>query len=234
MKIDESELKKSLDKAIELSVRKKKGFPDKVRKFDESIDFILNLKNLNLNDPKQRIDKELVLPNEIITEDKPNVCVIATDEVLLKAKKLGVDTLDKDQLEALNRKEKKEKKKFVKKYDYFIVEAKLMPLIARYLARFLGPLGKMPKPFPAGYGILTNPNELENIIDRYKKIIRIQVKKQPVLQVKVGKKSMDKNKILENIKAVINFVADQMPHKYNNFRSIYIKTTMGKPVKIGG
>ena len=56
MKIDDKELKKSLTEAIEISIIKKEGFKDKVRKFDESVDFIINLKDINLNDPKQRIE----------------------------------------------------------------------------------------------------------------------------------------------------------------------------------
>ncbi|MHA1319630.1 MAG: hypothetical protein ACTSQ1_07400, partial [Promethearchaeota archaeon] len=142
MKIDDNLLKKSINAAIEHSVIKKEGFKDKVRKFDESIDLIINLKDLNLNDPKQRIDKEIVLPNNTITSDKPNVCVIASDEILLEARKIGLETIDTDGLVQLNNEEKKVKKKFVKKYDFFIVEDKMMPSVARYLARFLGPLGK--------------------------------------------------------------------------------------------
>ena len=232
MKIDDKLLKKSLDAAIDFSVIKKEGFKDKVRKFDESIDFIINLKDVNLNDPKQRIDKEILLPNNIITKDKPNICVIASDEILLEAKNLGLDTIDNDGLVKLNNDEKKVKKKFVKKYDFFIVEDKMMPNVARYLARFLGPLGKMPKPFPSGYGIISNPNDLQVAIERYLKIIRIQLKKQLLIQVKIGKKSMAKEKVFENMKAVVEYIADQMPHKYNNIKSMFLKTTMGHPIKI--
>ncbi|MCK4382900.1 MAG: hypothetical protein ACTSPU_02220 [Promethearchaeota archaeon] len=232
MKIDDKLLKKSLDAAIDFSVIKREGFKDKVRKFDESIDFIINLKDINLNDPKQRIDKEILLPNNIITKDKPNICVIASDEILLEAKNLGLNTIDSDGLVKLNNEEKKVKKKFVKKYDFFIVEDKMMPNVARYLARFLGPLGKMPKPFPSGYGIISNPNDLQVAIERYLKIIRIQLKKQLLIQVKIGKKSMEKEKVFENMKAVVEYIADQMPHKYNNIKSMFLKTTMGHPIKI--
>jgi len=232
LKVDDKLLKTSLNAAIDFSVWRKEGKKDKIRKFDESIDLIINLKDINLNDPKQRIDKELILPNEIFTSKLPKICVIATDEILMEAKKIGLDTLDKEGLEALNREEKKYKKKFVKKYDFFIVEGKLMPLVARYIARFLGPLGKMPKPFPSGYGIISSASDLITAIDRYKKVVRIQVKKQPIVQVKIGKKSMEVNKIYENLKAVVEYIASQMPHKYNNFKSMYIKTTMGKPIKI--
>ena len=232
MKVDDKLLKRSLEAAIDLSIIRKEGSKDKTRKFDESIDLIINIKDVNLNDPKQRIEKELILPNKIVTSTTPNVCVVASDEILLEAKNLGLDTLDNDDLVKLNNEEKKSKKKFVKKYDFFIVEDKMMPNIARYLARFLGPLGKMPKPFPSGYGIVSNPEDLKVAVDRYLKIIRVQLKKQPIIQVKVGKKSMNKQQVFENVKSIVNYVADQMPHKYNNLRSMYLKTTMGKPVKI--
>lgn len=232
MKVDDKLLKRSLNAAIDFSVMKKDGFKDKVRKFDETIDFIINLKDINLNDPKQRIDKEILLPNNILTGDKPNVCVIASDEILMEAKNLGLETIDNDGLVSLNMEEKKVKKKFVKKYDFFIVEDKMMPSVARYLARFLGPLGKMPKPFPSGYGIISNPADLQVAIDRYLKIIRIQLKKQLIIQVKIGKKSMEKEQVFENMKAIVDYIADQMPHKYNNIKSMFLKTTMGPPIKI--
>ena len=191
MKVDDKWLKRSLNAAFDFSVIKRVGFKDKVRKFDETIDLIINIKDINLSDPKQRIDKELILPNDVITDDKPKVCVIASDDILLEAQNLGLDTLNADGLAALDREEKKYKKKFVKKYDFFIVEDKNMRDVARFLARFLGPTGKMPKPIPSGYGIISSVSDLKTAIERYKKIIRIIVKKHPVLQVKIGKNMMN-------------------------------------------
>lgn len=232
MKVSNKLIRKSLDTAIDLSVRTKEGYEPKKRNFDESIDLIINLKDIDLNDPKQRIDKELILPNPVSNEREEKICVIASGELLLQAKKMDVDTMSDDDLERLNQQEKRDKKKFVKKYEFFIVESSLMPTLARYLARFLGPRGKMPKPFPAGYGIISSEEELKNAIDRYNRIVRIQVKKVPMVQVKVGKKSMEMDTLFENIQTIIDFVVDKMPHKYNNIRSIYIKTTMGQPVKV--
>ena len=223
---------KSLETALEFSVIKKEGFKDKTRKFDESIDIIINIKDVNLKDPKNRIDKEIILSHQIITNDKLKICVIAADEILLEAKKLGIDTLDSDGLVRLNNEEKKYKKKFAKKYDFFIVEDKMMRNVARYLARFLGPMGKMPKPFPSGYGIISSPEDLKIAFERYKKIIRIQLKKEPIIFAKIGKKSMDKKQLFDNIKVVVNFIADKMPHRFNNFKSMYFKSTMGKSVKV--
>ena len=230
--MDDKLLKRSLNAAIDFSVIKKDGFKDKVRKFDESIDLIINIKDINLNDPKNRIEKEIILSNDIITNDKPNICVIASDEILLEAKKLEIDTIDLNGLVKLNNEEKKSKKKFAKRYEYFVVEDKMMRDVARYLARFLGPVGKMPKPFPTGYGIISSPEDLKVAYERYKRIIRIQMKKQPIIFAKIGKKSMDIEKLYENMKTVVNFIAEQMPHKFNNFRSMYLKSTMGKPIKV--
>ncbi len=90
----------------------------------------------------------------------------------------------------------------------------------------------MPKPFPSGYGVISTPEDLKIAVERYLKVIRIQLKKNPQVQVKVGKKSMEKERVLENLKTVVDYIADQMPHKYNNIKSMFLKTTMGRPVKI--
>jgi large subunit ribosomal protein L1 len=232
MKVDDKLLKRSLNAALDYSVLKKEGLKSKERKFDETIDLILNIKDINLQDPNSRIDRELILPNNVITDEKPNICVIASDEILLEAKNLGLDTLDGEGLIQLNNQEKKSKKKFVKKYNFFIVDDKEMRNVARYLARFLGPAGKMPKPFPSGYGIISSVEDLKTAVDRYKKVVRVQMKKNPIIQMKVGKKSMSSNKILENMKAAVDFILDFLPHKYNNIKSIIIKTTMGKSIKV--
>ncbi|MHA1932282.1 MAG: hypothetical protein ACW96X_07055 [Promethearchaeota archaeon] len=232
MKVDDKLLRKSLSTAIDFSQIKKEGFKDKVRKFDETIDLIINIKDVNLNDPKNRIDKEIILTHNVIAEERPNICVIASDEIVNEAKKAGIDTLDSDGLVKLNSEEKKYKKKFAKKYEFFIVESKMMRDVARYLARFLGPLGKMPKPFPTGYGIISNPDDLKVAFERYKKIIRIQMKKQPIIFAKIGKRSMDTEQLFENIKIIVEYIADQMPHKYNNFKSMLLKSSMGRPCKV--
>ncbi|MGV9173244.1 MAG: 50S ribosomal protein L1 [Promethearchaeia archaeon] len=230
MKVDEQLLKRSIDAALELATIKKEGHEPKTRNFDETIDFIMNLKDLDLNDPKQRIDKELILPHDIRSD--PSICVIASGEVYLKAKELDVRALNEDDLEALSHEEKRDKKKFVKNYKFFVVEDKQMRNVARYLARFLGPAGKMPKPFPDGYGIISTPEDLETAVDRYKRIVKIRVRKQPLVQTIIGKKSMDEEKLYENMETIVDYVVSQMPHRYNNIQSMYVKSTMGKPVKI--
>jgi len=50
--------------------------------------------------------------------------------------------------------------------------------------------------------------------------------------VKVGKKSMEADNVYENIKTIVDYIAGLMPHKFNNFKSMYVKTTMGPSIKI--
>ena len=233
MKFDNNLIELAIGQAIEYSIRKKEGFKDRVRNFDESIDLIINLKDLNLNDPKNRIDEEFILPHKIFFEGKVPACFIASGDIQLNAKKLSYDVFDEEALEQLDKTDKKEKKKLLKKYTFFITEQKFMRLVAKYLARFLGPLGKMPKPSPKGYGIIREQDDIKEIIERHRRIVRIKMKKVPLIQLKVGKKSMDKNQITENILAVVKHIADQLPNKWNSVKSIYIKTSMGKPVKVG-
>ena len=115
------------------------------RKFKQNIDVVINLKNIDPNDPKSRIDEEVVLPHGRGREAK--IALFASGELALKSKKL-VDLLIKpEEIEDLS-KDKKKFKKIVDEHDFFIAEAPLMPIIGKSLGTVLGPRGKMPKPVP--------------------------------------------------------------------------------------
>jgi large subunit ribosomal protein L10Ae len=43
---------------------------------------------------------------------------------------------------------------------------------------------------------------------------------------------MEEEKLFENMETIVDFIVSQMPHRYNNIKSMYVKSTMGKPVKI--
>ena len=90
----------------------------------------------------------------------------------------------------------------------------------------------MPKPLPKGYGIIRETDNVSDIIERHKKIVRIRMKKQPLIQLAIGKKSMGSEKILENINSIVNHLLEELPNKMNNIHSIFIKSTMGKPVRV--
>ena len=153
---------------------------------------------------------------------------------MVEAKNLGVDAVGKDRIEELGKSDKIEKKKFVKRYEFFIASNDLMRFVAKDFGKILGPHGKMPRPMPQGYGVINPGDPIEPVIERYKKIIRLKLTKFPLIQFKIGTKDMNVKKLSENLKAALDFVEHKMEKGRQNIRSIFVKTTMGKPVKIEG
>ena len=73
---------------------------------------------------------------------------MATGDMSQKAKAakadsvIGTEELDKF---AAN---KRESRKFINKYDFFLADTKVMPEVGKTLGQLLGPRGKMPTPVP--------------------------------------------------------------------------------------
>jgi large subunit ribosomal protein L1 len=140
----------------------------------------------------------------------------------------AIDTIKKDDF--LRYKEKKDIKKLIKKYDFFIANAKLMPSIATAFGRFLGPAGKMPSP---QLGVL--PSEDEKMIsalkDKINSTVRVRVK-EPSIKIGIGKESLSNDQIVKNIVMVYNKVIETLPRNKDNIRNVKIKLSMGKPVLV--
>lgn len=192
------------------------------RKFVESVDVAINLKDVNLNDPSKRFQMEVHLPHALEKEVK--VCVLGEGSHLVDAAGVAAKVVDKDELDNISR-DPKLAKKLAQDYDYFIATASLMPTIGRSLGKVLGPRGKMPKPVPP-----TAP--IEPLIKDYQSVIQIRLRQSPVIHARVATAAMDNDAILENILAVVRNVENRLEKGSNNIRSIYVKTTMGPAVKV--
>lgn len=199
------------------AVKKLKEENKKERKFDQTVDLIVNLKDFDVR--KQAFNVFASVPNKI--KDKKIGGFFEKDSSL-------VDSIKKDNFG--NYKEKKDIKKLVKSYDFFIANAKLMPAVATSFGRVLGPVGKMPSP---QLGILPNEEEavVKGIIDRVNKSVRIIVK-QPSIKVGVAKTSLEDDKVSENLSAVYSKILDSLPKGVDNIRNVKVKLTMGKPVDV--
>ncbi|MCP4762050.1 MAG: hypothetical protein GY870_09715, partial [archaeon] len=171
-----------------------------------------------------------LLPHKI--HQKLNICFISKGDQLVAVKEKGYDVFDENFLSDLDKKDKKTKKQFINKYDSFICRSDLMRNVAKTLGRFLGQSGKMPKPQPKGYGIVKPNESVDKIIDNFSKRISIQTKKAPLVQTVFGKKSLNPEDNFDNLKALINFIENQLPNGQGNIKSIYIKTSMGKPARV--
>ena len=233
MNVNTKAVKQALSLALEQSVLKMEGKTDKVRKFDETVDLLINVRDVDLKNPNNRIDQELLLPHGIPgNKSKQDVCFIVKDDMEIALKEQGFNVLNPAALDDLQKRSKKDKKKIAGKYQYFVARADLMRNLAKVLARFLGQQGKMPKPQPKGFGVIKPSENIDDYVAKMARIIKITMKKQLLMQLKVGKKSQSVDDIMENIDSILHFVETTLPNGFNNVRSIYIKTTMGKPVKV--
>ncbi|MBQ2962789.1 50S ribosomal protein L1 [Methanobrevibacter sp.] len=195
----------------------------KPRNFTQSIDVIINLKDLDVRKPENRFSEEVALPNGRGKEIK--IGVIADGELALAAKNAGVDVvISKEDLQEFG-KDIKAAKKVVNSVDSFIAQADMMPLVGRFLGRILGPRNKMPKPVPASARI-------EPLLERAQATIKVGVKQQPSIQILVGTQDMDDEKLAENIEAVLAVLDRNLEKGRNQIKSMYIKATMGSVVRV--
>lgn len=187
------------------------------RKFDQSVDLIINLRNFDTR--RETVNLFLNLPNKV---KDVKICGFFTK------KSPVIDTITKLDLEKY--KDKKIIKKLVSEYDFFIASPALMPSIASTLGRYLGPSGKMPSP---QMGIVKDESdaEIKAAVERFAKIIRVK-SKEPSLKFCVGKESMNDEKIIENILTAYNTIVNALPRKKENVKSIKIKFTMTPAVKM--
>jgi large subunit ribosomal protein L1 len=193
------------------------------KKFIQSIELILDIKEIDMKSPEGRIQQVLELPH---ATRKPNkIVVIATGELALKAKKAKVaKVLEKADLEGLAGK-KKELRKIASTYDVFLSEAPLMPLVGRILGPVLGPRGKLPVPVP--------PNaDITPLITKYHKTIVIRMRNQPIIQCFVGTADMNEEEVVDNIQAILRMLEGKLKRGLKNIKFAFIKTSMGTPVKI--
>ena len=192
------------------------------RKFKENIDLVFNLKNIDMNLPKNRIDQEVILPHGRGKEAK--VAIFASGELAMKSKKYVNLLIKPEEIEELS-KDKKKFKKIADDYEFFIAEAPLMPTIGKTLGTVLGPRGKMPKPVP--------PNaDLTGIVKNLKNTIKIRSKSSKTFHTVAGNEEMPKEHIAENVDTIIKRLESALERGKMNIGSIYIKTTMGPPERI--
>lgn len=190
---------------------------DKKRNFDQTIDLIVNLKNFNIK--KDSFTVFAQVPNKV--KDKK---VAGFFE-----KKSGlVDTITKEEFPRF--KEKKDLKKLVKDYDFFIANAKLMPAVATDFGRVLGPAGKMPNP-QLGIVPVESQEAIKAVLGKINSSIRIRVK-EPSVKVGIGKQSLTDDQILKNIVVIYKKIIEGLPKKEEHVKSVLIKLCMDKPIKV--
>ncbi len=187
----------------------------KKRNFTQTVDLIVNVKNIDLRKPENRINKETVLP---AGRGKDLRIGVISDSYE------GENRISMDELREIS-KNKRKAKEFVRSYDFFAADVKYMAEIGKMLGRYMGPLGKVPKPIPPGV-------PADRIIERLKNTVRVVLKTNPVIQVPIGTESMSDEDLEKNYNAVMDFIVQNLPKGKSNIKSAYIKMTMSKPVMV--
>lgn len=205
------ELKEELKKAL-VELRK-----NEERKFNQTVDLIINLQKFNVK--KETVNTFVILPFPV-KEKK-----IAA---FLETKFPSIDTITPDDFKRYS--DKKELKKLVNNYDFFIAQASVMPKVATVFGKVLGPAGKMPSP---QLGIIMDANEktIKELKDRVNKSIKLRTK-EPSIKLAVGKQNMKDEEIIENIMIIYNTVLKSLTKGNDNIKNVEVKFTMTKPVKI--
>lgn len=192
------------------------------RKFTQTVDLAITLKNVDLNIPKNRIDEEIILPKGRGKEAK--VGVFAQGEGASLAKEVADVVIQPDQFEDLQ-KNKRDFKKTANNMHYFLAEAPLMAQIGKTLGVVLGPRGKMPRPLPPG----TDPSPQ---IDNLRNTVKVRSKDKKAFHCIAGTEAMSAEDIAENIEAILKRVEDRLEHGRMNIASLYLKTSMGPSVRL--
>jgi large subunit ribosomal protein L1 len=191
---------------------------EKKRKFIQTLDLIVNLKNFDVR--KEALNTFVSVPNS----SKKKVGAF-----LIKRSNL-VETITEEDF--VKYKEAKDIKKLAKKYDAFIAVAPMMGKIATKFGRVFGPMGKMPSPQA---GIITQETEdqINSMLEKMGKVIRVR-NKEMAIKLPVGNEDMDDTKLKDNVENVLKELEEKLPSGKDNIKEVLIKFTMTKPMKIIG
>ncbi|WP_135826711.1 50S ribosomal protein L1 [Halorussus ruber] len=192
------------------------------RNFRETVDLAVNLRDLDLNEPSNRVDESVVLPSGTGQETK--IVVFAEGETALRAEDVADEVFDGDALEDLGD-DDDEAKDLADETDFFIAEASMMQDIGRYLGTILGPRGKMPEP-------LQPDDDVVETVQRMKNTVQLRSGDRRTFHTRVGAEDMDAEEIADNIDVILRRLEADLEKGPLNIDNVYVKTTMGPAVEV--
>jgi large subunit ribosomal protein L1 len=201
---------------------KKLQAESKKRNFLESVELAINLKDVDLSNPKNRIQEDIILPHGRGKAVK--VGVFGSSEMAMKAKGVADVVVQPEEIEDLAS-DKAKARKLARSSDYFVAEAPLMPTIGKRLGIILAPRGKMPKPIPPG----SDPGP---VIEKLRSSVTVRTRDKLTFHLPIGAKDMPPEHLAENIDLVMKRITTKLERGKQNIRSAYIKTTMGRSFRV--
>lgn len=202
----------SISEAIELAKKTSST------KFDASIDIAIKL-NLDTTKAEQQLRGTIALPHYF---GKSIRIVAITDDITsAQAKKLDIKVGTTDLINDI--------KNGWLDFDLIITNPKYMVQLSK-LGKVLGPKGLMPNP---KLGTVTT-NVLSAVEEFKKGKYNYRTDTYGNIHMKIGKVSANTQQIVENIKALLDFIKSKKPStvKGDYIQNISLSSTMGPSIKI--
>ena len=195
--------------------------PQKKRKFIESVDLQVNLKNYDTQKDK-RFAGSVRLPH--VCRPRMSVCIICDLQHEDQAKKAGLTTKTMDDLKKLN-KNKKLVKKLCMEFDSFLASESIIKTIPRVVGPYMNRANKFPSAVALGDNLADKVVELRSTV-------KFQLKKVLCLSCCVGHVEMKEDELRQNTTMAVNFLVSLLKKNWQNLKTAYIKSTMGKSQQI--
>ncbi|CAK7329116.1 unnamed protein product [Dovyalis caffra] len=199
----------------------KNGVQEKPRKFTQTIELQIGLKNYDPQKDK-RFSGSVKLPH--IPRPKMKVCMLGDAQHVEEATSIGLQWMDVEALKKLN-KNKKLVKKLSKQYHAFLASESVIKQIPRLLGPGLNKAGKFPT-------LVTHQESLESKVNEIKATVKFQLKKVLCMGVAVGNCDMEDKQIFQNVQMSVNFLVSLLKKNWQNVKSLHLKSTMGTPVRL--
>ena len=192
------------------------------RNFRETVDLAINLRDLDLNDPANRVDESVVLPAG--TGQETRIVVFAEGETAVRAAEVADEVFDSDDLADLGD-DDDHAKDLADETDFFVAEASMMQDIGRDLGTVLGPRGKMPTP-------LQPDDDVVEVVNRMKNTVQLRSRDRRTFHTRVGAEDMAPEEVADNVDVILRRLRGSLEKGPLNIDSVYVKTTMGPAVKV--
>jgi len=200
----------------------------KQRRFVQSIELIINFKGLDTKKPSNQVDVKISLPHATGKKATGKSLLFAKDKTFIEKVKTSFDkVIEESQIAKLG---KKEIGQIATEYDTLLAEGPVMITVGKFLGQQLAPKGKMPKP------VKPNPAMVEQMLKQAGTVTRVTNKKgkfMPLVQTVIGNEKMTDEQLSENGLTVVEAVVKELPRKQQNLKSVFIKESMGPPIKLG-
>jgi len=87
-------------------------------------------------------------------------------------------------------------------------------------------------PSPKGGQIIPPKANIEPLVKNLRDTIRLNAKKAPSINCPIGNETMSDEDVAENIISILDKLNQSLPRGSQNISAVYVKTTMGGPIKI--